>query len=369
MTQPINSLIFALLLIFGLLIGPSKGDEKIVYEPHWSISDNGGAVKLNTLAPLYFYSPKEKTEKTPLILVHGILSDSKPYCNWGPLIKWLKDNNQLDQYAVYIYRYSSFHENFERDTKILSLGLDQLNKDYPKNKNFKFVATSFGGILLREALKNNEDVLDRTEVIISIGAPYLGTPLLAQSTECSKCSKDEGHIFHLILHSTKSLFKGMCQALVDFPQAYEEPSKEFEKEYKSKHIYYAAYVNSTFLESKKNCKGWHPYKTAMEMFPDGGYKQSWNLMMHYVQTCLLAQEPKYKNYGVEYNDGLVPVYSATYSGQYGKGEITDPSLKIRLFKGFDHTEMADNHATLIMEDINSGRKDVLASFIADDLKK
>lgn len=389
----LHSLLFFVLISLSFAI-PSRAivdslDKKYqVYNPLWSIKENGGSLPLNTLAPYEISNNELKRDKIPLILIHGVVSDSRPYCNWSFLLEELKNERQNelnnDEFKVYIYRYPSSDGNWKELTSNLKLGITELLSDYPAGTKINLVVSSLGGVLLCDAVSEEKLITKKIHKIVSLGTPFLGTPLLNENL--ATLSKNYKPLNWLLYQSTNFIFPSLSEHISwSIPLTEEKNFHNLSKcqQLKSKFINYAAFTSSPLTEkndpTEKEVNEW-----LSDKLKHSDYRHSWNAVMHYKLGWEINQSLKNPMYLLNYNDGLVPIYSSLWLNPElnkftGQQKITNKTLaeiklmnpQARLFGGLDHTDYTDMDSVKSRGDhldLLSGSRLNLAKSIIADLK-
>jgi len=325
-----------------------------VYNPLWSVKENNGALPLNTLAP-YQLSRGSKTKKrNPVVLIHGVISDSKPYCNWSFLLKQIeeqKHNGNVSLDDVYIYRYPSAEGNWRDLTNNLNQGLRELMSDYPPDSKLKLVVSSLGGVLLCDATLNDKYLNDKIIKGVSLGTPFWGTPLLKEDWSVGDSSGNKTFNW-LLFKSTNLFFPSLSERLAWIPPM-DEHTTSLDRcaHLRGKLINYGAFSQSPLTTDAKSVKHKEITDWVLNKVKTSDYRHSWNALMHYkIGWEILQQIPK-PMYLLSYNDGLVPIYSSLWLDPekerfVDQTELTPEVLhKIkqlnphaRLFKGVDHSD-------------------------------
>lgn len=129
---------------------------------------------------LVAYKTDALGDRQPLVLVHGIGgTEGSKYYNWDNFLNYT-DNNLAFQsrYKIYLFEYNS-----EKSVSFLSDQLKDALKDLihdtreaGSSKNYRIVAYSEGGLLVRNALQDAA-VNAHAEKVITIATPFHGSPL------------------------------------------------------------------------------------------------------------------------------------------------------------------------------------------------
>ncbi|MDJ0626513.1 MAG: hypothetical protein QNJ31_09145 [Candidatus Caenarcaniphilales bacterium] len=361
-----------------------------VYKPEWSVKKNNGDLKLNSLAPYELIDESQKSKKIPLVLVHGVVSEFKPYSNWDFLLKEIeKSQNKdfLENHSIYIFRYQTTNDSWDQSIKSLRVGIQELLSDYPKDTQIKIVVSSLGGPIVCDAIGNNEVLSGRVSRSVSLSSPFWGTPLLNRNLSVNGYSK-LGPINELLFDSTHVLFPSLDSHIAwKLPLNDSDESKELYQNYckflKPKMINYSGFISSPYNKA-------HPKQASgkqwfIEESKDADYKKIWNLTMHYKICSEMTRQLDGELYLFSYNDGLVPIYSALWIDPHKNRfidekfinedilrEIKDLNPKARLFKGINHSEFTDtdpqNPNKYVVDLLHPMEKKTIAAFIIEDLK-
>ncbi|MDX1921423.1 MAG: hypothetical protein SFU25_11905 [Candidatus Caenarcaniphilales bacterium] len=359
--------------------------EDITYKPNWIISEQNGKVQNNTLAPVA--EVPNKTNKTPLILIHGVVSDFKPYCNWKFLIDEINkpENKEFaDKHPIYIFRYSSSGDHWNEGVDSLNSGIQALLKDYPEGTKVKVVTSSLGGCIFCDFIQDETKLSERIERVISLSSPFWGTPLLNKDLSVSKSSR-LGFANVLIFNSTENLFPVLSDHL-----AWRLPKNQNKftvlkypcENIKTKMVNYGAYLESPFLEQREISET-EANEWLLKQLKNTDYKQAWNSLMHYKLSNEIFKEKQSQIYLWNYNDGLVPIYSSlmlnpninkfngvTELNAKALASIKHMNPNARLFAGINHSEFTDfsyQEAKNHIKDVLSNKESSISHFIIKDL--
>jgi hypothetical protein len=381
-----------LLLLCGFLPMPScwaiteaYAASNEIYNPNWSIEENGGALSFNTLAP--YRRIQEKTGKVPLILIHGVISENRPYCNWSFLLDELqKPENKsfFDSHPVYIFKYASSTNNWAETSGKLKKGIEELIQDYPADTKIKIVTSSLGGNLLCAA-DERDSLLDKSiENVVSLGTPFWGTPLLSKKLMIDNVKPTDRVLNLLVSQVTTTLFPSLQAQLpwmlpLDKTQAQTSHSCAH---LRSRVITYGGFLKSPITSNpkttNKQVESW-----LLETFKNADYRHAWDASMHYKIGWEMERAFR-PIYLFRFNDGLVPIYSSLwldpnvsiFEGQTALDaktlrQIKSVSPKARLYEGIDHTDLTSRQTSKKshpMNDLLSGSDNSIARNIVQDLK-
>ena len=355
-----------------------------VYNPTWSVAENGGSMPTETLAPYRII--EEKNHKTPLILIHGTISELRPYCNWKNLLDELeKPQNKsfLEQNPVYIFKYASNTNSWDKTITDLKKGLLELLSDYPPQTKFKVIISSLGGKVFCSALKDTKELDQKFIKGISLGVPFWGTPLLNKELMIDKSQSSNKMINCAVSQVTETLFPEL-----DTHLAWLLPLEKTPKTFPSACLpslrprltNYAVFIDSP-LVSKINVSEAEMNEWLIKQINNNDYKHAWDGAMH----CKMGWEIE-KNfkpiYLFRFNDGLVPIFSSLWLninlGKFEGQKALSPEVletikktdsKARLFKGLDHSDLTSLIDTSKKhKDLLHNSQDTIGSYILQDLK-
>jgi|GEM_PF-3367076 len=399
--------LFFILFCFVFLSQSENLISKEVLLKDWSL-ESSGKQPLFSLVPWQKLSQRS-FQKVPLILIHGTLSEFKKFSNWSFLLKEIKKKQKnskkfLEKYEIFTFRYPSNTHNSKELVLKLAKSLKELEALYQKNSTledfkklkYKFVVSSLGGNILCEVFSGKHFETGKVLQIISIGTPFWGIPLLNEELlNQVSLSKEEKISNFLLLKGTYSLYpvlKDFLQWKLAFYQGAEAPSLKQTRKYlkiyqehgcftvREKITSYGSFLESPYNNSNLGKKGEEWLKENLVSF---NYKHAWNSLMHYKMSKDL-----FTNFSLQYllnfNDGLVPVYSSLFldplefgwafqekSIEFLLKKIRSPNYryKSRLFFNLDHTDLTFEHKNLKIKDLITGQeKESIARFILEDLE-
>jgi hypothetical protein len=387
---------FILVLVFSLLIGlffyqrVRSERQSALNDPDgcrlsWGAYEHDGQVPLYTLVPIEEYADLEK--RVPVILIHGVTSELKPFCNWRFLIDELSKSGRAEQkakYAFFIFRYETSGNNWQHSVNSLDKAVKNLVKQLEPATKINFIVSSLGGCIFCEVIDKQPLYKERIDKVISLGTPFWGTPLLVEALS-SNASSDLGSINKAIFKSTNKIFSGLVTNVdwklpVDYKQEslFEPPCNGLDQNI----ISYAAFIESPFIAAEAPKKQ-ITEKWLREILQSSNYKHAWNSLMHYKIAKEMFWDQKHQDYLWNYNDGLVPLYSAlrlepkvvNFTGKLvlsseELSQIRKSKPKARIFAGIDHSDFTDIQASSskgAVKDILNGKEASIANFIFEDL--
>jgi hypothetical protein len=388
-----------------------------IYKPLWSVSKNNGSLPPFSLCPLNLESDRDfklsefksiesknissdvnpQKKRTPLILIHGTVSDYYPFCNWQFLVSQIRLPEEADfaeAHDIYIFRYPTNVGSLAEVSEKLAKGIEELLSDYPDGTGYKVVISSLGGNVFCKALNDNPEIDRRLIKAVSLGTPFWGTPLLNENLIVGSNNKDP--INNLLYQSVDILFPAMSRDLewslptqpIDDAQNQAQQQIEFScLSLRNKSVNYGAYLNSPINQNgtaanEEEIQSW--LKSKMISLD---YKNAWNSFMHYKMGHEI--ERKIENnlsepiYLFPYNDGLVPIYSSLWlnpnTNRFAKKRLIDEEVikeiklmnsHARLFEGVDHTSLTPKRKNTPIKDIlaNSTESLTMAKWILKDLR-
>jgi hypothetical protein len=122
-------------------------------------------------------SPQEG--RIPLILVHGINPDAGKEYNWQGFLNLVrKDPAFQSRFKTYLFVYDPA-KAIRVNGKLLQADLIDFHKRNASTEPFRFAALSLGGMIVREALADN-DLWQQTQRVVAISVPFHGTPLASK---------------------------------------------------------------------------------------------------------------------------------------------------------------------------------------------
>jgi pimeloyl-ACP methyl ester carboxylesterase len=292
-----------------------------------------------SLAP---YLPNDAS-KPPLILVHGVMSEFEPYTEWGPLVK------HLEGYDIYIFRYPTSTADWGQISASLRASLLDMLGRYPDGTRFRAVVSSMGGGLFCSTMQQAQTSLrSRFAGGVSLGTPYLGTPLLNEDYVEDVADQDRSWLGmdSVALSMTRLLYPSLAEKF-----KWHLAAPACEKLIRSRMVLYGAFITDKPSDIKvHNLKEW------------------WSLNMH--RKLLKLDQIIEAKLLWNLNDGLVPVTSALLLGKGTEAKRliqSPPGLsRARLFPGVDHTMLTGLEGGEV-RDIFSGRKRRLVEFVEQDL--
>lgn len=356
-----------------------------VYNPNWSIDDNGGSLPAETLAPYKFV--QNKNNKTPIVLIHGTASELRPFCNWKNLLKeFEKSENKefLNEHVIYIFRYSSNTRSWENTSGALKQGLFELLSDYPPETKFKVVVSSLGGNLFCSAIQKDSMLEQKFSKGVSLGVPFWGTPLLNRDLMVEKSYSNNNKMINWTVSQIAQAFFPEINSHLPWTLPLEKTIKSISNScspnLQSRLINYAAFLDSPLTQnskvSEKQMNEW-----LIRQLSQANYKHAWDAAMHYKMGWEIEQNFK-PIYLFRFNDGLVPIFSSLWlDPKIGKFEeqtvLTEQVIKnikktnpnARLFSGIDHSDLTsgENPLTISKDLLHSSQKTTTA-FVIQDLK-
>ncbi len=279
------------------------------------------------------------------MLIHGVLSDSRPLCNWGFLLRDKAVSAKLlGAFQVYIYRYPSLSADLAKEGLFLRIALQKLCQ---QGRGFYAICSSLGGNLLCEALQ--EDFLAQSFLGgISLSSPFLGTPIL--NAELYPASSPES----LLLKSINAFLPGL-RGFLSWSRERILPAALLERT-----IRYGVRIEDPFAAS------FH-------------YKHLWNAFLHTRVFPVLSDASE--QFWTE-NDGLVPVSSSLLLSPSelesilltGWEGLEPLRPRLRLLTGLNHSQITDLDAfggrrlRPVIDSIAGTERTNVAAYIWEDLE-
>ncbi len=355
-----------------------------VYNPNWSVTANGGSLPMNTLAPYVQVSEEDKQKKIPLVLVHGVISENRPYSNWKNFLDeadHVTNGKFFRKYNVYIYRYPTNSSSWVKLSGDLKTGLTELLADYPPNTPFKAVVSSMGGNLFCSAVERDSAINQRFSLGISLGTPFWGTPLLNDKLMTQRKVSTDRYINLAVASITDTLFPQLKMQLPwTLPIEKEKAQTSHNCEHlRNRIINYGGYLNSPIAEGApdREIRKW-----LTKSLSSTDYRHAWDSAMHYKLGWEIENNFP-PNYLLRFNDGLVPIFSSLWlkpeiSTFKGETRLTPAIIKeirkmnprARLYAGLDHTDLTstDNELDSPIYDSLQKSKKSIGENIINDLK-
>ena len=113
--------------------------------------------------------------KQPLLLVHGLAGENRPYFRWEKVIQKFQLNPEMvKSYKIYLLRYNSKTSLTESVNQFQDI-LDRFSKT-THNQPITVIALSMGGNLIYESMLDAKTEA-KIKVLVTMGTPFHGTPL------------------------------------------------------------------------------------------------------------------------------------------------------------------------------------------------
>lgn len=184
-------------LQFGTLTLPAQAENSFTQPPIMpNISTSAGALKdmpvdppdpigrcplpkyrnSHSLNQLYEFEHTRLGNRIPVILVPGRAEEFQHNSWWKGFHKTINKNPEFKKhFKVYVFLYNSTEE-LDVQAQALVKDLKRHFSALPKNQPLMLVTYSLGGVIARNALRDN-NVLNQVDTMIAIAVPFHGSPL------------------------------------------------------------------------------------------------------------------------------------------------------------------------------------------------
>jgi len=304
-------------------------------------------------------SKQTVSEKTPLILIHGVGPDKGPYFNWAQFLQHAEASGLLNTHEVYFY-----HFDPKKPVKEIAAEFQHTLKTFLAQhpQKIQIIALSQGGLIARLAYEDPV-VSHYTQTVVTIGTPFHGTPLATPQwmREVAK-NMPTLSLFRLFLGTAyaktqrelPNFNKDYCWDNVDRampPQVRSECDAPKELgPYEYPFITYASFFNADYQEEAflKDLLG---LPDTMMLKPEANHSPITSRSHRFELTAdKIADVPTYPlKSGIiqpfSFNDGVTPIHSALWMTRWqsSQGQQFWPVIRrmrgtqmARLFRGLDH---------------------------------
>ncbi len=322
------------------------------------------------------YKETPLKSRMPLVLIHGIGPEKGDYYNWATYLEFLKDKTEFNQrYKIYFFHFNP-KKSIDETAHDLIKSITHFKQVYGIKK-LRVVALSQGGLIFRRAYDNPE-IQALSDKVITIGAPFHGTPLanrswmkegLKQRSFLSPLPYTLRIVYHFVRKKSPHFEADYCWDNLDQGLSPEVNGHHplqchaTDQANQYKHAPFITYASFFGLHKKEQAYLLKQLNLELKLPKEQSAfllsrARAFNFTQNKIEKMPLVNVPKKDDtiYPIMlYNDGVVPIGSALWLGRFQDLETIDADTDIdrqrqlwnslihlknkrtaRLFPGIDH---------------------------------